>query len=110
MRSGALDRLIHIVKAPNANSIPNAFGVIIATASYPAIATRAELLETTADDTPHESGHVTQTVVKFGLRYVSHLSPGDKLTYEGRDFEVRNVKEIGRRKSLEITAIEKKFP
>lgn len=44
---------------------------------------------------------------RFQIRYsstVADLSPKDRLTYEGRIYNISAVKEIGRREGLEISA------
>lgn len=45
---------------------------------------------------------------RFQLRYsatVADLNPKDRISYNGRTYDIVGVKEIGRREGLEITAI-----
>jgi len=45
---------------------------------------------------------------RFQIRYsdaVSDINPKDRLTFDGRTYEIVNVKEIGRREGLEISAV-----
>jgi len=44
---------------------------------------------------------------RFTIRYsstVADLDPKDRLTFDGRDYDLNGVKELGRREYLEITA------
>ncbi len=44
---------------------------------------------------------------RFQIRYseqVAVINPKDRLTFDGRTYEIVNVKEIGRREGLELTA------
>ena len=54
------------------------------------------------------AGEVGASVThRFRIRYsttVADLNPRDRLTYEGRAFDIGGVKEMGRREGLEITA------
>src|SRR5262245_20493120 len=45
---------------------------------------------------------------RFQIRWsnlVSVLNPKDRLTFDGNSYEIVNVKEIGRREGIEITAV-----
>lgn len=45
---------------------------------------------------------------RFHIRYssqVSGVTAKDRLTFEGRTFEIEHVKEIGRREGLELTTV-----
>ena len=109
MRAGALDRLITITSAANTYGDPDEYGVVPKLSAQP-VPIRAELLEAQADDSEHASGRLTKSFLSFRLRFLENVRPGDKLTYDGRDFEIRTVKEIGRRKSLELVAAETSAP
>jgi SPP1 family predicted phage head-tail adaptor len=44
---------------------------------------------------------------RFTIRYssdVADVDPRDRVTFDGRTYDVQGVKEIGRREGLEITA------
>lgn len=104
MNSGALDRLIFIVpKASGFSTDSN--GVVRLPKNLP-VPMRAELLEATAADQSHDSGRATDKVLRFGLRYLANVKVGDALHYEQSAYEILNVKEMGRRKGLELEAKE----
>lgn len=101
MRAAALDRVI--VLKPRTDSMPDAYGVVTPGTGVPEILTRAELLESKLEDVTHSSGLITKTVLSFRLRYVGNIRPGDILAYEDGSYEILTIKEIGRRKALELT-------
>jgi hypothetical protein len=41
----------------------------------------------------------------FRVRYVAGVKLDDRLTYEGATFDVKELKEIGRRRGLEIRCV-----
>lgn len=48
-----------------------------------------------------------EATMRFQIRYsssVADVNPNDRLTYEGRTFNIVAKKEIGRREGLELTA------
>jgi Phage head-tail joining protein len=105
MRSGSLDKHIYISRKNSSGTI-DLNGVISLNGAV-AIHMRAELIDSTATDQPHGSGHVTETILNFRLRYLGNVKVGDAVKYDGRNHEIIGVQEIGRRKSLEIRIIDR---
>lgn len=107
MRAGSLDRIITIRRADAERfTLPDEHGVTHANPEAP-ITMRAELQDAEATDIAHEAGHMTKTRWTFRLRFLPRINPGDQLTYDKRQFEIVAVKEIGRRKGLELIAEER---
>jgi len=55
----------------------------------------------------HGGGVFSSVSDRFRIRWsniVSDLNPKDRVQYNGKDYDIVGVKEIGRRKELEITA------
>ena len=102
MRAGALDKRI-LIRKDAGIPVPDEYGVTY-NLTDAGIPMRAKLVEATSEDSAHESGHITKTMLTFRLRYLRGVQPGDRLDYEDRTFEITGVKEIGRRKGLELTA------
>jgi hypothetical protein len=105
MRSGSLDRHIYFNRIAPSGSV-DLNGVVSPNTSF-TIHMRAELIDSTATDQPHGSGHVTETILNFRLRYLGNVKVGDRVKYNERDHEILAVQEIGRRKSLEIRIIDR---
>ena len=106
MRSGALDRVIKIRKVVENLATPNAYGVLPKGSGTNTGVHRAELLDTSSENVAQGNITVTKDVVSFRLRWVPNVVAGDRLTYKEKEYDIRLVKEIGRRKSIELTARE----
>lgn len=100
MRAGKLDRAIIFERV--ATEIDEA-GTPVETWSRLAIR-RAEIIRDGATETVEGSGAVSSTVVKFRTRYTPGLTLADRIGFDGRVFDITEIVEIGRRRSLEISA------
>lgn len=107
MRAGALDRQIYVFRVPaTALATPNAYGVVRSVHAQ-SVPMRAELVEQNVSEEAHDSGSLTNTHLTFRLRFLAHVKPGDRLSYDNRNFDIVKVTEIGRRKGLEIVVKER---
>lgn len=98
MRAGRLDRHIHIERAtPGA---PNAAGT--ATLAWsPLACVRAEIIQGSAQEFIR-GGAVDEAAIVFRIRWVCEVKLADRVVYEGEAFNIKELKEIGRRRGLEI--------
>jgi SPP1 family predicted phage head-tail adaptor len=48
---------------------------------------------------------MAQVDTKFVIRYRSDVTPINRLVFEGRNYDIASVLELGRRESLEILAV-----
>lgn len=103
MKAGALDRTIVLQRATLA---PNAMNEPVET--WGTLATRRASYQPVSDGERSQAAEVAAVIdCRFQIRWsadVASLSPKDRLTFEGRVFDIRGVKEIGRRQGLEISA------
>jgi SPP1 family predicted phage head-tail adaptor len=98
MRAGKLDRVITIERATttiDASGTPQEAWATLATM-------RAELLDGTTDEFARSFGASTEAVAVFRTRYLDGLTVSVSVTFEGRAFGIKQVKEIGRRRGLEL--------
>ena len=103
MLAGRLDRRITILRATVAADIFNeqvetwgTLAVVWAHAAPVMDAERQRAGETLASKS-----------YRFTIRYssdIADIDPRDRVTFDGRTYDVQGVKEIGRREGLEITA------
>src|SRR5687767_9049093 len=104
MRAGDLDRRITIRRATFA---PNAFNELLATWSDIATVWAAAYQITDAERfRAQEIG--AEVTTRFTISYsseVADLGPTDRLMYEGREYNITGVRELGRRVWLEIGAV-----
>lgn len=97
MRAGKLDRSITI---QGFTSTVNEFGTPIET--WTDVATlRAQIIQSSTEEFL-TNGATDDTVVIFRTRYLSGVTGASRVLYQGGEFNIREVKEIGRRVGLEL--------
>jgi SPP1 family predicted phage head-tail adaptor len=102
MRAGKLDRPITIERATTAiddAGTPQTTWATVATL-------RAQIITQSAQEFIRaEGGGTSENAIVFRTRYVEGVQLDDRVTYEGASFDVKETKEIGRRRGLEIRCI-----
>ena len=96
--AGKLDRTIRIERAHRV--IGEAGRVTVAWTSVATV--RAELLQADAVEVAGPHGITSTDSLAFRLRHLAGITPADRVAYDGRAFNIRSVKEIGRRRALEL--------
>lgn len=100
MRSGKLDRTITIQRGTNT---VNEYGT--PTFTWANLATlRAQVVQSSTEEFI-ENGAEEKTVIIFRTRFLSGVTTADRIHYLGSDFNIRELKEIGRREGLEIRCV-----
>mgnify|MGYP001093808054 CR=1 FL=1 len=100
MRAGKLDRTIQIQRF---SSAPNDFGTPVET--WTDVATlRAQIIQSSTEEFIKD-GAVDETAIIFRTRWISGVTTADRIQYEGSQFNIRETREIGRRKGLELRAV-----
>lgn len=100
MRAGNLDREIIIHRSTMTIGDAGTPGETWA----PIATLRAQLIEATTDEYIRGSGASTERLVVFRTRFIDGVTAADRISYEGRPFVLKQIKEIGRRKALEFRA------
>lgn len=102
MRAGKLDRVITIERA---TTIIDDAGTL--TPTWATVTTlRAQIVtQTTQEFIRNEGGGTSENAIVFRTRYIQGVLLDDRVTYEGASFDVKETKEIGRRRGLEIRCI-----
>jgi head-tail adaptor len=101
MRAGNLDREITIERVYN----------VIGPAGVPEktwaaiCGIKAELIEASTDEYIRNAGASTEGVVVFRTRFFPNVTPADRVKYRGEVFDIKQVKEIGRERGLDIRAV-----
>ncbi|MDJ1632524.1 phage head closure protein [Rhizobium rhizogenes] len=102
MRSGKLDRIIRIDRYSAGE--PNDYGTV--TPSWAELATlRAQIVQAGTDEYIRAFGASDETVIVFRTRYLAGVTNADRIVYLGDTFNIKETKEIGRRKGLELRAV-----
>lgn len=99
MRGGQLDKTITL-SAYTAGA-PDDAGT--STAGWSDVATvRAQLVQSSTDEYLRGYGEGAASVLIFRTRWLDGITTAHRVTYEGRNLNVRETKEIGRRQGLEL--------
>ncbi|MBM3089257.1 phage head closure protein [Ensifer sp. T173] len=101
MRAGKLDRTITIERqtetiAPS-GSVSNGW--------TPVATIRAEVVQQSANEFLSGFGEAENSTIIFRLRYVPGITTADRVTYNGTAYDLEEIKEIGRRRGLELRAV-----
>ncbi len=97
MRAGKLDRVITIQSFASA---PNEYGTPVST--WTDVATvRAQIIQSSTEEYLTNGASDTTSII-FRTRHFAGVTTSSQVIYEGETFNIREVKEIGRRKGLEL--------
>lgn len=99
MRAGNLDRTITLdAFAPGP---PDDYGS--GSPVWSAFKTvRAQLVTMSTEEYLRAYGETAETAIVFRIRFTEGVTTEHRVGYDGRNFNIREVKEIGRRKGLEL--------
>jgi SPP1 family predicted phage head-tail adaptor len=98
MRTGRLDRTVNLQRL---TETVNAAGTV--STVWTTFATvRAELVSNLLTETGYAFGEADTDALVFRIRYRSGLTTTDRLTYEGRAYNLVGIVETGRRRALEL--------
>lgn len=98
MRAGKLDRTITLQRSTQT----------VTAAGTPAVTwsdfanVRAELMAGSVAETGQPFGEADNVTQTFLIRYRADLSTKDRVLYAGRAFDLVGIREIGRRRALEL--------
>jgi SPP1 family predicted phage head-tail adaptor len=98
MRAGRLDRTITIQRA--ATSVDD-FGTPVT--AWTTLATvRAQRIQSTTEEFMRGHGASSETAVVFRIRHMDGLTLADRVTEGTAIFDLKEIKELGRREGLEL--------
>lgn len=100
MRAGKLDRTIKIQGFTNT---VNEYGTPVQAWTDKATL-RAQIIQSSTEEFIR-GGAVDEAVVIFRTRWLGGVTTADRIEYEGVAFNLKETKEIGRRKGLELRAV-----
>ena len=102
MRSGKLDQQITVQRY---TSTVDDYGV--STMTWSDVATvRAQIIQQSTDEYLRGAqGAVDEIAVVFRVRWIEDITTADRIAFDGENFNIRELKPIGRRKGLDIRAV-----
>lgn len=98
MQAGKLDRTITLERKTETVSPSGAVSETWATLAT----VRAELVQHSAREFFDDPGETEMSRVVLRVRYISGLTGADRVTFEGRAYDMKEIVEVGRRRALEI--------
>lgn len=101
MRAGKLDRWIIIERAIRDVKETGAPGEVWQTFA----AMRAEIVQASAQEFMRDFGASSEAATVFRIRYVRGVTVADRVLYAGRVHDLKEIKELGRRKGLELRTV-----
>jgi len=101
MRAGKLDRNITLERVSSGlDDYGNPVEVWSELATL-----RAQVLQASTEEFIRAFGGSSEAVVIFRTRYLDGITLADRVLYEGKPYELKELKEIGRRRGLELRCI-----
>lgn len=101
MRSGSLDRTITVQRY--SETIDDYGAPVFVWSDI--VSLRAKKVESTTEEFIRDHGASDETVIVFRARFFDGITNADRVLYEGNAFNVKELKEIGRRNGLEIRCV-----
>ena len=99
MRAGKLDRVITIQVYTRTGTTPGGAPIM----AWSDVATvRAQLLQASTEEYQRAYGEGGNTAVIFRIRWLDDVTVEHRVVYEGKNLNIRETKEIGRRHGLEL--------
>jgi len=101
MKASTLDRVITLQRA---TEVRDEFGVV--TSGWATIATlRAQLIQSSTTEFLQGAGLQGEAAVIFRTRWFGDITVRDRVVYEGVAHDIKELKEIGRRRGLDIRTV-----
>ena len=104
MRAGKLSSAIEIQRE---TETVNPSGSVLKTWAT-VIATRAEIIQQTATEFLTGYGTAENGTIIFRIRYRPDITTADRVSYSGTVYGIEEIKEIGRRRVLELRGVSTK--
>lgn len=98
IKAGKLDRQITITREAETVATSGA----VSKAWAPVATIRAELVQRSADEYLAGFGEADAGGVVFRIRYLAGITTADRVSFDGVTYDIDEVAELGRRRSLEL--------
>lgn len=101
MRAGKLDKSIMIERLVETI---DEYGVR-REAWTPIRTVKAQIVQASAEEFLRSGGIAAESIVIFRTRYIEGLTPADRIVSGDHIYDLKEIKEIGRRRGLELRAV-----
>lgn len=103
IRAGKLDRQIIIERQAETVAASGA----VSKTWTPAATVRAELVQRSADEYLAGYGEAENGNAVFRIRYLAGITTADRVTFDGVNYDIDEIVELGRRRALELHTVAK---
>ena len=101
MRAGKLDQTITIERGA---ATVDEYGT--PSEGWSPVATvRAQVIQASTEEFLKGFGETAETAIIFRIRHMDGIRVADRVTYDGRHHDIKEVKELGRREGLDLRCI-----
>lgn len=101
MRAGKLTKTITIDRF---TSTVDEYGTPIE--NWAEVATvRAQIIQATTEEFMRSFGVSSETAIVFRIRHLDGITLADRVTYQGRHHDLKEIKELGRREGLDLRCV-----
>ena len=98
MRAGKLDKTIIIQRR---GEVVDEYGTV--TEGWTSLATvRAQIIKQTTEEFLQNAGTSEKIASVFRIRHMNGLTTADRVTCDGKIFDLKEIKELGRREGLDL--------
>lgn len=101
MRAGKLNKIITIERATTTVDNYGTPQQTLATITT----VRAQLIQSSTEEFMRSFGAASETLVAFRIRHMDGLKVADRVTHEGSAYDLKEIKELGRRDGLELRCV-----
>lgn len=101
MRAGKLDKTITLQRF---TSTVDEYGTPIE--AWADLATvRAQLVQSTTEEFMRGWGASSEAAIVFRIRHIEGITLADRVSYQGRAYDLKEIKELGRREGLDLRCV-----
>lgn len=103
MRSGKLDQTIQIVRP--GGWVDDGYGGQVPTGESVLATLRAQIIQASTEEFMRSWGASSEAAIVFRTRHFDDVHVADKVRHDGVDYNLKEVKNIGRRRGLELRCV-----
>lgn len=101
MRAGSLDRSVTIERLREADRPSGGVSQYWSRLAE----LRAQVLQASTEEAIRAYGASTEVVTVFRTRFLDGITPADRVVFDGRSHDIVEIKQLGRRRGLELRTI-----
>lgn len=104
MRAGKLDQVVQLRRA---TIVDDGWGGQAPGPTETYATMRAQVIQTSTEEFIRSWGIADETAVIFRLRFIDDVTLADEVRCDGADFNIKEIKPIGRRRGIELRCVSK---